>query len=355
MKILQVMAGNTHGGAETAFVDMCLAMHEAGIAQEVATRPNDVRVPPLLEAGLTVHTLPFGGGIDVYTPYRLAGIAKKFQPDIAQTWLSRGAAKMPQWKPSMGTPRYLNVARLGGYYKKKYFTTMDYFTTITPDLKRHVEESFDVQEAQVRHINNFAETEEAPVSLQRLDMGTPDDATVILGLGRLHPSKAFDTMIKVMSQLPAHIHLWIAGEGPQRGELEALIEQLDLSSRVKLLGWRSDRAALFQAADICFFCSRYEPFGTVFVQSWAQETPLIVTKADGPRQFVQHDDDGLLVDIDDEAGWVDAVMRMDEDKKLRKRLVKNGLKRYKAEFTKERCVNAYLEYYAEIRARENLV
>jgi len=298
MKILQVMAGNTHGGAETAFVDMCLAMHEAGIAQEVATRPNDVRVPPLLEAGLTVHTLPFGGGIDVYTPYRLAGIAKKFQPDIAQTWLSRGAAKMPQWKPSMGTPRYLNVARLGGYYKKKYFTTMDYFTTITPDLKRHVEESFDVQEAQVRHINNF---------------------------------------------------------GPQRGELEALIEQLDLSSRVKLLGWRSDRAALFQAADICFFCSRYEPFGTVFVQSWAQETPLIVTKADGPRQFVQHDDDGLLVDIDDEAGWVDAVMRMDEDKKLRKRLVKNGLKRYKAEFTKERCVNAYLEYYAEIRARENLV
>lgn len=353
MKILQVMAGNTHGGAETAFVDMCLAMHDAGIEQEVATRANDVRVPPLLEAGLTVHTLPFGSRFDFYTPYRLENIAKKFQPDIAQTWLSRGAWKMPKWKASMGIPRYLNVARLGGYYKLKYFQTMDYFTTITPDIKRHLVE-LDVPTNDICHINNFAETEEVPAPISRADMGTPDDATVILGLGRLHPSKAFDTMIKVMAQLPSHIHLWIAGEGPQRAELEALIETLNLADRVKLLGWRSDRAALFQAVDICFFCSRYEPFGTVFVQSWAQETPLIVTKADGPRQFVRHDDDGLLVDIDDEAGWIDAVMRMDEDKRLRKRLVKNGLKRYKSEFTKEKCVQSYLDWYAEIRARENL-
>ena len=47
MKILQVMAGAPHGGAETAFVDMCLAMHEAGEQIEVATRANDIRVPKL--------------------------------------------------------------------------------------------------------------------------------------------------------------------------------------------------------------------------------------------------------------------------------------------------------------------
>jgi hypothetical protein len=59
MRILQVMAGGKHGGAETAFVDMCLALHEAGEVVEIVTRANDVRVPPLRAAGLTVHTLAF--------------------------------------------------------------------------------------------------------------------------------------------------------------------------------------------------------------------------------------------------------------------------------------------------------
>jgi hypothetical protein len=69
MKILQVMAGARHGGAETAFVDMCLAMHEAGEIIQVVTRRNDLRVPQLRDAGIGVHTLRFGGRLDVFTPW----------------------------------------------------------------------------------------------------------------------------------------------------------------------------------------------------------------------------------------------------------------------------------------------
>ena len=81
MKILQVMAGNDHGGAETAFVDMCIAMHEAGMEIEVATRANPVRVPALEAAGIKVHTLPFGGPIDVFTGWKLGRIIKQIRRD----------------------------------------------------------------------------------------------------------------------------------------------------------------------------------------------------------------------------------------------------------------------------------
>lgn len=50
MKILQVMAGAQHGGAETAFVDMCLALHDAGEQVEVVTRPSPLRVTRLEKA-----------------------------------------------------------------------------------------------------------------------------------------------------------------------------------------------------------------------------------------------------------------------------------------------------------------
>lgn len=352
MRILQVMAGAKHGGAETAFVDMCIALHEAGETIEVVTRANDVRVPPLEAAGIPVHTLPFGGKVDVFTTWRMHKIIKAFKPDIIQTWMARGSWKVPRWSESMGVPRYLVVARLGGYYKLKYFKSVEYFATITPDIKRYLQDE-GIAADHVRHINNFAETEEALTAVNRADHDTPDDVPLLLGLGRLHKSKAFDTLIKVTAAIP-QVHLWIAGEGPQRAELEKLIESLGVQDRVKLLGWRSDRAALFQAVDICVFSSRYEPFGTVFVQAWAQKVPLVTTTADGPRQFVRDGEDGLVVSIDDEAAMQAAIERVIADKALAKYMVENGYARYQNEFTKEKCVQAYLAYYHEIRNREGL-
>lgn len=352
MRILQVMAGGKHGGAETAFVDLCIAMHEAGETVEVVTRANDVRVPPLQAAGIVVHTLPFGGKVDVYTTWKMQKIIKAFKPDIVQSWMSRSSAKVPSWKASMGIPRYVTVARLGGYYKLKYFKNIEYFVTITADIKAYLEGE-GVAPEHVREINNFAETEEAPEVIKRGDYGTPEEAPLLLGLGRLHESKAFDTLIKVTASIPA-AHLWIAGEGPQRAELEALIQKLGVQDRVTLLGWRSDRAALFQAADICVFSSRYEPFGTVFVQSWAQKVPLVTARSDGPRQFVRDGEDGLIVDIDDEPAMAEAIEKIINNNSLAVSLVEHGHARYMNEFTKEKCVQAYLQHYHDIRTREGL-
>lgn len=352
MRILHVLAGADHGGAETAFVDMCIAMHEAGQTVEVVTKDNPVRVPRLRAAGIKVHLLPFGGGWDVVTPFLMRRIICAFKPDIVQTWMSRASAKTPRWNASMGIPRYLTLARLGGYYKMKYFTNTDYFVAITPDIKRYLVES-GVAEDRVRHINNFAETEQVIAPLKRSDYGIPEEATLLLGLGRLHPSKAFDTLIKVVARIDG-VYVWIAGEGPQRAELEALIDTLGVKDRVRLLGWRSDRAALFAASDICAFVSRYEPFGTVFVQSWAQRVPLLVTKADGPRQFVRDGVDGLLIDIDDETAMEAAIRRLAADSDLARILIENGYQRYQQEFTKEKCVQAYFDLYAEKRALEKL-
>jgi hypothetical protein len=76
MKILQIMAGAGRGGAETAFVDITTALHEAGETIEIVTRANDIRVPALRAAGIIVHTLPFGGRVDVFTRWRLRSIIK---------------------------------------------------------------------------------------------------------------------------------------------------------------------------------------------------------------------------------------------------------------------------------------
>ena len=344
MRILQILAGARHGGAETAFVDMAIALKEAGQDITVATRKNKERVERLKQAGIPVHILPFGGRIDVYTPFALRKLIKKIKPEIVQTWMSRASQKVPRWSKSMNIPPYVVISRLGGYYKIKYFKNTDYFATITPDIKRYLVEECSVDSDKIRHINNFAETENLEAPLDRKTYGVPEKATLCLGLGRLHQSKAFDTLIKSVAALP-NTYLWIAGEGPDRAALENLIQNLNVQDRVTLLGWRDDRAALFDAADICVFSSRYEPFGTVFVQAWAHKTPLITTNADGPRQFVRHEEDGLVIPIDDIDTMTTAISRITADETLRNRMVENGYQRYVNEFTKEKTVQAYLDYF----------
>lgn len=353
MKILQVMAGNDHGGAETAFVDLCIALRDAGMDIEVATRANPVRVPALESAGIKVHTLPFGGPVDVFTPWKLARIIKSFSPLIVQTWMARAAQKTPNWK-SLKTPqRYLVVPRLGGYYKIKNFKSADYFNTVTPDIKRHLVEA-GVPAERILPINNFAEMEAVTKPLTKADFNTPADAPVLLSLGRLHTSKAHDVLLKALVGLPG-VYAWIAGEGPLHAQLEKLATDLGVADRVRFLGWRTDRSALLQACDICVFASRFEPFGTVFAQAWAEKVPLVVSDADGPRQFCHDGEDCLMVPKDNVEALRDAIARIIGDKTLQQKLIANAYQRYRNEFTKEKCVTAYTDFFIDILKRENIL
>ncbi len=114
MKILQIMAGAKVGGAEAFFERLCLGLHTAGESQQVALRRHPERSKKLREAGVEVEEFAFGGLLDLSTRRGVAQLAKRFQPDIALGWMSRGASYMPDGP-------FVKAARLGGYYDLKYF------------------------------------------------------------------------------------------------------------------------------------------------------------------------------------------------------------------------------------------
>ena len=179
MKVLQVLAGGTHGGAEMAFVDMCQAMKDKGVDVSVITRPNKIRVPILRDCGLKTYTLPFGSMVDIYTPLAIKRIIRAEKPDIVQTWMSRASQKTPNWNQTKIDKRYINIARLGGYYKTNHFKNSDYFIAITPDIKTYLVNE-GVSSQRVRYINNFAETEKDSDPVNRESLDTPSDASILL-------------------------------------------------------------------------------------------------------------------------------------------------------------------------------
>jgi glycosyltransferase involved in cell wall biosynthesis len=345
LTVMHVMAGADNGGAEMAYIDMCLAMHEAGVKVIAVCRKNGTRNPILKKAGVELYELPFGGIFDFRTSASLKKLIIKCKPDIVQTWMSRAAAKLPS-KPNIGK-NLTYIARLGGYYNiPKYYKRCDYFVGVTPDLCKHIKES-GIDESRIMQINNFAETESDTQPIDRESVNTPNSAFVFLTLARLHEAKAIDTLLETFTHLPPECYLWIAGSGPDEEDLKTLCHDLGLEARVRFLGWRTDRAALLAASDAVVFPSRYEPFGSTFVQAWVAQRPLVTTASQGPSQYVIDGQDALLVEIDNVDALAKAMNEVFKNEELQRQLVKNGYQRYRNEFEKGSITRQYLDFYAK--------
>ena len=96
------------------------------------------------------------------------------------------------------------------------------------------------------------------------------------------------------------------------------------------------------------FPSRYEPFGTVTIEAWAANKPLVVADAAGPVATVTNEQDAILVPKDNVEALRDGLKRVLEDGELAHRLIENGARVYEAHFTKQAFVRAAMALYQQI-------
>lgn len=122
---------------------------------------------------------------------------------------------------------------------------------------------------------------------------------LMLAVGRLMPSKAFDQLIRIASDLKAEVpqlQLVIAGEGYQKPMLEAQIAQLDASSWIRLAGRVSDEElrTLYRRAWVVTSASLAEGWGMTLTEAAACGTPAVATDIAGHRDSIDVGRSGLL-------------------------------------------------------------
>jgi glycosyltransferase involved in cell wall biosynthesis len=345
-RLLQMMLSTQPGGAETFFEKLCFGFAEAGVPQCVVIEPNKEREALLAGfSGVEVFPIHFGGLTEVFAKRQLRSVFKQYQPDVALTWMNRASRRVPSGCCPV-------VGRLGGYYGMKYYKNCDHLVGITPDLVEHIKTG-GRSTGDVSLIPNFGEVSGRVANpsevrqAMRGALGLTDQQTVLLALGRLHEVKAHDTLIRALARMDSAV-LLLAGEGPLEAELRALTESLNVSSRVHFLGWRRDIEALFATCDISVFPSRYEPNGTVVMESWAQQRPLVASRAKGPDWLVDDGVNGLLFEIDSVDELVACVEKVMTDSELAQKLVVNGGLKFKQGFTRKFIVEQYLKLFAEL-------
>ncbi len=175
-----------------------------------------------------------------------------------------------------------------------------------------------------------------------------------IAAGNLVPMKGFDVLIRaagILNRGGKHLRLRILGEGPERKRLESLVLSEGIDDRTEFLGYyqHAELAAHLAEAAALVVPSKVAGGGhrdgipTVIIEAWLARTPVIASLVGGMGEVLFDGRSGLEFPPNDPVALAGCISRLLASEPLRSKLVEEGYRMAKAEFSSERNVGKLLE------------
>lgn len=135
----------------------------------------------------------------------------------------------------------------------------------------------------------------------------------------------------------------IAGDGPERVNLQRLLLELNLTG-VEFLGnvGYDEMPSLFERASIFVHGAKYESFGIVLVEALASGTPVVSTNVGGIPDIIKNGINGYLVEYEDYLSLAARIVKLIEDETVFNKFVENGFQTA-ASFSGENLAPKFIE------------
>jgi glycosyltransferase involved in cell wall biosynthesis len=149
-----------------------------------------------------------------------------------------------------------------------------------------------------------------PRGVVRSELGISREDFLWLAVGSLLPAKDYPTLLRAMAALEGAWTLLVAGDGPERGELDDLSRALGLSHRVRFLGDRDDVPRLLRECDAFVCSSGWEGTPNAVMEAMLAGRPVVATAVGGIPELMGPAGAGLLVPPQDPASLSRALARI---------------------------------------------
>jgi glycosyltransferase involved in cell wall biosynthesis len=184
----------------------------------------------------------------------------------------------------------------------------------------------------------------------RAALQVPDDAPVVLSLGRQDHQKAQNVLIAataILVRLHPELIVLVAGKdgSASRDIQRALADNPVAAAHIRLLGHRTDIGDLLTAADVLAISSHFEGTAGAAVEALALRTPIVSTDLEGLHGVLEHEQNAVLVPTGDPGALAAGIARVLDDSSLADRMAARGYQDFVRRFTldaaAERLTNLY--------------
>ena len=300
------------------------------LASEQARRGNDVHIAlrrtgvhaqAIAGSGVTIHELGDFRRADFRLLLALRRVMKNVSPAIVQTWLPQmdimgGIAALQAGIPWIATERtagvfYADIPIIA--HSRLFLARFASAVVANSEVGKQYWRENGASKIKLSTIRNALDLEGIQQAARR--PSERPSKPFILVVGRLHPDKAVEIVVRAIAKLPdPHlVEVWIMGEGGEHPRIEQEIKSSSLRDRVKLLPFQPDWWGWLGAASGLVSMSRYEGNPNGVLEAMAGHCPVILSDIPGHREIADTSS-ALFVPVDDAQALSSAIASLLDDR-----------------------------------------
>lgn len=348
-RILHVIDNTDPGGAQSQLVSIFKSLKDE-YDLSVAVLGRRGRLEEVYRSlGIAVH--PLQQGSSRWSPgsfLPLLRLIHQMQPQLVHAHLFKSniLASLAAWLAGVpcllhdhsgmdadGLKFYFPNAISRFLYSSAYLIALKVSASVlvlTPQMRTATLHHYHLPPAKVTVLPNAIDLERSISGMEvrqslRDELELSASSQLIVMVGRMAPEKDWSTFIEIASYFTVrHQYAFLAvGSGKMELELRKLVHDKGLEN-FQFLGDRQDVASILTQSEVLVLTSRQEAFGIVLLEAMAVGCPVIAARAAGPIVIIQNGVNGLLVEIRDVTGFVNAINQVLSDPELAGRLAENA-------------------------------
>ena len=183
------------------------------------------------------------------------------------------------------------------------------------------------------------------------ELGFPPDSQVVGICAKLRAEKSHEIFLRAARDVATRhreAHFLVLGDGPRRGELEAIARELGLGDRCRFAGHRTDVPQLLRCMDVGVLTSDREGLPLAILEYMASGLPLVSTRVGGIPEAIRDGENGFLLEAGDVGSIAERVSRLLDDSTLRENMAARGERIFNDEFSEAAMVKKVGVVYREL-------
>lgn len=220
------------------------------------------------------------------------------------------------------------------YPIEKFFSRLtDKIITITAEDYKLASKKFHCQVERIHGVGvdekRYFPVDEGTKRKIRKEMGYGEEQKIILCVGELLPNKNQTMAIHMMEEVVkqySDAQLLLAGNGPEKENLEREITKCNLQSNVQMLGYCTHLQDYQHIADVLVSCSKREGLPLNIVEAMLSGTAVVASQNRGHRELIQNGQNGFLVGCNESEEMADRVKKLLKNNKLLQRVSTRAMK-----------------------------
>ncbi len=187
---------------------------------------------------------------------------------------------------------------------------------------------------------------------ERATLGLDDRQLGIFFVGRLSEEKNPDVFVEVAEKLlksapDTRLKFFVIGDGPMRAEIEQMIKRVN-SPSILYLGYQSEVARYFSAADIFVLPSSIEGFPLSILEAMAMRVVVVASDVGAVAEVVENNKEGFVVSPGSVDEIADALLVLSKDHSKLANMKKSARKKVEAKYSNRILGSNYKKLYKSL-------